>query len=57
MVLYARYSELVGGDDALERQDEDGYEFAEGHGATIEKVYDRTHGIECPLYTAGGAVG
>ncbi len=37
MVLYARYSELVGGDDALERQD--GYEFAEEYGATIEKVY------------------
>ncbi|EYT90544.1 hypothetical protein ThrDRAFT_03848 [Frankia casuarinae] len=37
--LYTRYSELVGGDDALERQDEDGYEFAEENGATIEKVY------------------
>ncbi|MCK9929873.1 recombinase family protein [Frankia sp. Mgl5] len=37
MVLYARYSELVGRDDALERQD--GYEFAEEYGATIEKVY------------------
>ncbi|OAA27188.1 resolvase family protein [Frankia sp. EI5c] len=37
--LYTRYSELVGGDDALERQDEDGYEFADEHGATIEKVY------------------
>ncbi|MEX5712985.1 recombinase family protein [Parafrankia sp. FMc6] len=37
--LYTRCSELVGGDDALERQDEDGYEFADEHGATIEKVY------------------
>ncbi|MCM3922250.1 recombinase family protein [Frankia sp. AiPs1] len=37
---YTRYSLLVGGDDALSRQNEDGEEFAFEYGGTVTRVYE-----------------
>ncbi|MDT3440967.1 recombinase family protein [Pseudofrankia sp. BMG5.37] len=38
--LYRRYSLLVGGDDALERQDEDGQDYAAEFGGEVVKTYE-----------------
>lgn len=38
--LYRRYSLLTGGDDALERQDEDGHDYAEDFGGKVVEVYE-----------------
>ncbi|KPM55360.1 hypothetical protein ACG83_08195 [Frankia sp. R43] len=38
--LYRRYSQLTGGDDALERQDEDGHDYAEEFGGEVVEVYE-----------------
>jgi len=44
--LYRRYSLLVGGDDALERQDEDGQDYAEEFGGEVVKTLLLRSGVE-----------